>query len=242
MNYTNIQNGLLINGTGAITGITTSSLSNNSYTFPTESVVYSYGTNFLSANTSTYTQTQANANFVSANTSSFYTQTQANTNFLSANTSYYTQAQANTNFVSANTIAYGSLNQTSGTISVPVSTSTLPVYSSSLVAGSLSNVTTSHSGLTVSIAGSYLVTFQVSGTLPGANIAGISLYKNTSSGTLLVYTVNGAGNSNDCNFAGSCIIKLAATDRLWLYISGGWSGAGTFSMYGYNLCATKISS
>ena len=102
MNYTNIQNGLLINQTGPITGITNSgSLSSNSYTLPTESIVYSYVSSFVSANTSAYTQTQSNANFISQ--SNIYTQTQANADFLSANTSYYTQAQSNANFLSANT-------------------------------------------------------------------------------------------------------------------------------------------
>jgi len=56
--------------------------------------------NFLSANTSFYTQSQANANFLSANTSFAG-------NFLSANTSYYTQAQANANFLSASTTFVG---------------------------------------------------------------------------------------------------------------------------------------
>ena len=84
--------------------------------------------NFLSANTSYYTQAQANANFLSANTSyytqaqtnanfvsgltlnnrllSYYNSAQTNANFLSANTSYYTQAQTNANFLSANTSYY----------------------------------------------------------------------------------------------------------------------------------------
>ena len=53
--------------------------------------------NFLSANTSFYTQTQSNANFLSANTS-YYTQLQTNNNFLSANTSYYTQSYINNNY------------------------------------------------------------------------------------------------------------------------------------------------
>ena len=71
--------------------------------------------NFLSANTSYYTQSQANANFLSASTNwdnrylsantSYYTQAQSNANFLSANTSYYTQAQTNANFLSAITLA-----------------------------------------------------------------------------------------------------------------------------------------
>jgi hypothetical protein len=61
---------------------------------------------YLSANTAIpsdfYTTGEADANFLSANTS-YYTQAQANNNFLSATTSYYTQAQANANFLSANT-------------------------------------------------------------------------------------------------------------------------------------------
>ena len=85
--------------------------------------------NWLSANTSFYTQTETNVNFLSANTS-FYTQVETNSNFLSAstnlftrtqadliylnsgqsylsaNTSFYTQAQANSNFLSANTSYY----------------------------------------------------------------------------------------------------------------------------------------
>lgn len=75
--------------------------------------------NWLSANTSYYTQAQTNANFLSANTS-YYTQAQSNANFLSATTnwdnrylsattSYYTQAQANANFLSANTNSFGQL-------------------------------------------------------------------------------------------------------------------------------------
>ena len=95
MNYTNIQNGLQINGTGPITGITASgSLSSNSYTIPTESIVKSYYDN----------------NFLS--TSTYYSQTQFNANFTSATTSYYTQSQYYTNLLSNSGMSFASLSQT----------------------------------------------------------------------------------------------------------------------------------
>ena len=63
--------------------------------------------NWLSATTTAgdlnaYTTTEADANFLSANTS-YYTEAQADANFLSATTSYYTEAQADANFLSATT-------------------------------------------------------------------------------------------------------------------------------------------
>ena len=95
MNYTNIQNGIQINGTGSITGITNSgTLSNNSYTLPTESVVKSY----------------YDSNFMFVN--SAYTQSQMTTNFLSGNTPYYTQSQYYTNLLSNSGMSFTSLSQT----------------------------------------------------------------------------------------------------------------------------------
>ena len=84
MNYTNILNGFTINGSSLITGITSSEvLSNNIYTFSTNSIIKTYyDGGFLSANTSYYTQNQLNSNFVSATTSNFYTKVQSNANFL----------------------------------------------------------------------------------------------------------------------------------------------------------------
>jgi len=79
------------------------------YTKPQTYTKSEIDNSFLSANTSFYTTAQTNANFLSANTS-LYTQAQANSSFLSANTSFYTTAQTNANFSpTSHTHAYYSL-------------------------------------------------------------------------------------------------------------------------------------
>ena len=64
--------------------------------------------NFLSANTSFYTQTQVDnlLTGITVDLSQYYTSAQTDANFLSANTSFYTQIQTNNNFLSANTSYY----------------------------------------------------------------------------------------------------------------------------------------
>ena len=113
--------------------------------------------NFLSANTSFYTQAQANTNFLSANTSLF-TRTQADLIYLNTGTSfssytltsttytlssetwyainninlsgYYTSAQTDANFLSANTVLSATLTGLTD-VSASTTNSTLIIYTGS---------------------------------------------------------------------------------------------------------------
>jgi len=86
-------------------GITSGSTDLSNYYTKNES-----NTNFLSGNTSYYTQAEVNYLFTvsggtsgSTDLSNYYNKTESDANFLSANTSYYTQIEVDTNFLSANT-------------------------------------------------------------------------------------------------------------------------------------------
>ena len=265
MNYTNIQNGLQINGTGPITGITNSgSLSSNSYTLTTESISKSYAdTNFLSANTSTYTQTQANANFISQ--SNIYTQAQANANFLSANTSYYTQTQSNTNFLSANTSSsyYTQTQINANFLSASTSYYTqtqananfvLNVYASLILISGVFTYSQSYTPVVIksaslTAAATSLMTASNTNGIITVSVAGNYLitysfktYETTGFGvyiykngstSLCVDTVNNTVTSN-----GSFIVLLSANDNIGIYTNGG--NTNTQTVNNYSLTVSRI--
>ena len=77
--------------------------------------------------TETYSQAQASANFLSADTS-YYTTVAADANFLSASTSYYTQAQVDANFLSGTTTSFQMIDQyTLSAVNITVSAGTFVI-------------------------------------------------------------------------------------------------------------------
>ena len=267
MNYTNIQNGLLINENGSITGITNSgSLSSNSYTLPTESVTKSYAdTNLLS---STYTQTQSNANFLSANTSGYYSQSQANSNFLTA-TTLYTQIQANVNFLSANTYSSAQTNAnflsantsyytTTQSISNFLSASTIIAYGSlTLASGSISSFSfgTSSPGNVIKSASltagpsSNTTISNTNGTITinstGYYLMNFSVNADNGnyqlflcSGTTILCASLGPSAGGYADMGGSFVIKIDTGTIIALYAY--YPPSGSANIYGYSLMVTRV--